>query len=146
MATTRAKKTTKAKTATSPKTKTCSLKEFRAWLEGMEEMLGDEWVPSKDQWKRIRNKINTIAAVEASVEVPTTNNFFNGQPVAPTTGAGRVNQPVRQPVHVPDSNLKPAPVQQQNITGPRPMSTQDGGMITTPEIDTFHKPYKSAFE
>jgi hypothetical protein len=42
-----------------------SVLEFKAWLEGVEDMQGATWIPSKEQWKKIRSKIQLLAdAVE----------------------------------------------------------------------------------
>ena len=46
------KKKTKAKSVT--------LAEFHAWLEGVEEMQTNGWTPTKEQWRTIREKINSI--------------------------------------------------------------------------------------
>lgn len=35
-------------------------REFKIWLEGVEEMQDDEWIPSSVQWKKIREKISNI--------------------------------------------------------------------------------------
>jgi len=65
--------------------KKTTLTQFQAWLEGVEEMHPEDWCPTADQWKLIRNKIKTI--IETVVETPTTvanNPTFN--PVATTSG------------------------------------------------------------
>ena len=41
-----------------------TLAEFRAWLEGVEEISGANWVPDKDQWKLIRDRIDKITEPE----------------------------------------------------------------------------------
>ena len=41
-------------------TTTITIKEFRMWLQGVEEMQDAAWVPSPTQWQRIREKIDTI--------------------------------------------------------------------------------------
>lgn len=41
-----------------------SLALFKAWLSGIEEMQGDDWVPNIEQWKRIKEK---LMAIEESV-------------------------------------------------------------------------------
>jgi hypothetical protein len=38
-----------------------SVLEFKAWLEGVEDMQGATWIPSKEQWKKIRSKIQLLA-------------------------------------------------------------------------------------
>ena len=45
---------------TDKKTKTITLENFRSWLEGVEEMQEEDWVPSAAQWKTIRKKIDSI--------------------------------------------------------------------------------------
>ena len=43
--------------------KKISVKEFHAWLSGIEDMMEDNegvWTPSATQWKRIRDKIKDI--------------------------------------------------------------------------------------
>lgn len=37
-----------------------SLAEFKAWLEGVEDLQDDDWSPSKVQWEKIRQKIENI--------------------------------------------------------------------------------------
>lgn len=37
-----------------------SLKEFRAWLDGVEDLQPDDWAPTKDQWAKIRQQIDRI--------------------------------------------------------------------------------------
>ena len=41
-----------------------TVKEFRMWLQGVEEMQDSAWVPNPTQWARIREKINTIEETE----------------------------------------------------------------------------------
>ena len=45
------------------KRKRVTLNEFRSWLEGVEELQADEWAPTKEQWKLIRVKIDSIKEV-----------------------------------------------------------------------------------
>jgi len=42
------------------KKKKQTLKEFKAWLEGVEELQDDDWSPKYEQWVLIRDKINGI--------------------------------------------------------------------------------------
>jgi hypothetical protein len=37
-----------------------TVKEFKMWLEGVEEMQADDWCPSKVQWDKIRAKIRDL--------------------------------------------------------------------------------------
>lgn len=47
--------------------KKISLLEFRAWLEGVEELQPSDWSPSAEQWKLIREKIKLIKEPEPEV-------------------------------------------------------------------------------
>lgn len=47
--------------ATRKRTKKQTLAEFRAWLSGVEELQPDDWAPTPEQWKLIRDKIDGIA-------------------------------------------------------------------------------------
>lgn len=40
--------------------KKITLNEFKAWLEGVEELQPEDWSPNAEQWKLIRDKINSI--------------------------------------------------------------------------------------
>lgn len=41
-----------------------SLRDFKSWLAGVEDMQPDNWSPTPEQWKRIRDKIDAIDVVE----------------------------------------------------------------------------------
>lgn len=41
-------------------TKQISFTEFLMWLQGVEDMQEEGWVPNPTQWKRIRAKLNTV--------------------------------------------------------------------------------------
>jgi hypothetical protein len=40
--------------------KTITVQEFKAWLSGVEDMQGEDWHPSAEQWAKIRSKIFSI--------------------------------------------------------------------------------------
>ncbi len=46
---------------------TITIKEFKMWLMGVEEMQSPDWTPDHNQWKVIRAKINLIDVAEAPV-------------------------------------------------------------------------------
>lgn len=60
--------TTQPKKVRKMSRKKVTLNEFRAWLEGVEELQDDSWSPSKDQWTTIRQKIDSIIIEERIVE------------------------------------------------------------------------------
>lgn len=131
----------KAKTTTS-KTKKMSVREFKAWLSGVEEMQPEGWFPDVEQWKKIRDKISTLD--ETNVEdiprkgmpaqapvrdvvgsrPPQVSQF----PHRPNVGEG-LNPPIISPVHMP-------------AIPPGPSALSDG---KTPNLDTSKEPYKSPF-
>jgi len=49
------------------KRKRITLSEFRAWLQGVEELQSGGWSPNAEQWKLIRDKIDLI--VESKTQV-----------------------------------------------------------------------------
>lgn len=48
-----------------------SISEFKSWISGIEEMSGDDWHPNKQQWDKIRAKIELLSE---TVEDDTTVN------------------------------------------------------------------------
>ncbi len=44
------------------------LKEFKAWLQGVEELQPDDWCPNVEQWQLIRDKINGIVEENKTTE------------------------------------------------------------------------------
>lgn len=79
---------------TEEKTKTISLKEFKMWLEGVEEMQADGWVPDARQWQRIRDKIDSIKEEQVSSPAFHYAPGVRGGPAtgtAPFAGAGASN-------------------------------------------------------
>lgn len=80
------------------KRKRITLSEFRAWLQGVEELQTAGWSPNAEQWKLIRDKIDAI--VESKMQV------------------------VEQQVHVPNNGPRPQfqqqPHYQPQYSGPVP--------------------------
>jgi hypothetical protein len=131
-----------AKTKYTKKKAKQTLNEFRAWLQGVEEMQEDGWIPSIDQWKLIRDRIDNITE-------PT--------PVAPAFDAVH-RQPVRQQVRQPaaphgafdapdaSSSFDGATV---DLTAPVPRAPKQGqpqtslGAEKTPDVEAGA--YKSGF-
>lgn len=44
--------------------------EFLAWLEGVESMQSDAWVPDEHQWKTIRDMLNNVKPDRVEVNKP----------------------------------------------------------------------------
>ncbi len=74
-----------------------TLAEFKAWLEGIEEIQPADWHPDLDQWKMIREKIGAIVEPPPVVKGP--NLPPAGMQHEPRPGYQPVasNQPVRRP-------------------------------------------------
>jgi hypothetical protein len=89
-----------------------SLSEFKAWLEGVEEMQADDWAPSRVQWERIRAKFMQIRH-----ESPAPRRAHSA--AAPGFG----------PAYVPEVPSRPQPLPQGMLTGLE-------GRAKTPDIDS----------
>lgn len=111
-------------------TQTLSLRDFRSWLSGVEEMQDDGWSPSAEQWRRIRVKIDMIKDEPAPVTLNTTT-----RPSVGYTSAA--------PINVPPSSFERAPVVAQPIPSGVPMASADGQVIKTPSSDSVG--YKTSF-
>jgi hypothetical protein len=42
-----------------------SVSEFKSWISGIQDMQEDDWTPNKQQWEKIRGKIDMLAETEA---------------------------------------------------------------------------------
>jgi hypothetical protein len=126
------------------KDKKLTVKEFRYWLEGVEEMQEDDWSPDVKQWKRIREKIAMLD------DVTTTNTFAEVVPVPPVMVPGMVSFPANVNPHNPLESMNINPSQFPAPTGPSPtgpfLHDDLARPARTPNIDTGPgKPYKSSF-
>jgi len=111
------------------KAKKVSLNEFRAWLEGIEEMQEDGWTPSAEQWNTIRDRVNHI--------VPdVTEKIVEKTVAAPTARVTPAPQ-------IPARTSAPSILQDLTPNAPKPQMVD--GRIKTPDIDTTDGEYKSGF-
>jgi hypothetical protein len=110
--------------------KQLTVSEFLMWLEGVEEMQGDDWFPNDQQWQKIRQKINNIATAhnapvqpvvyrEAVVQHQDQNIPSREIPVQRAGGGLSNVQPVAQ-------NMNPLFADAENPNSP----------VRTPNIDT----------
>ena len=117
------------------KQKKVNLAEFKAWLEGVEELQPEGWSPSKEQWVLIRAKINAITEPAPVIQ----------QGAAPRPMA--VNSPQQVPGFVPPPVTGGVPV--GNVTtnqAPAPASaTPRDKRGKTSDIDTTNGQYNSDF-
>lgn len=138
------------------KKKKISLLEFKAWLEGVEEMQGNDWIPDTSQWKKIREKINCIVE-----EAPKPQR--SGQNVPQQQQRPSAPPPPPAPVHhndngvIPESSLDEVIPDAQQTYTPMPSGTTiDLGShapiakgqerVKTPDVDTSSGKYNSVFE
>jgi len=94
-------------------------KEFLSWLEGVESMQEDDWVPTASQWKTIREMLSNVKPEE--VEVPTPANIPPARvPVNPGQPVGRMIDPAGvRPTPAPV-----APIQQSQLEMPKQPKVQ----------------------
>jgi len=124
-----------------------TLKEFRAWLEGVEELQPDNWAPNREQWARIRARIDGIKEEPVAKTTP-----------APTPAANITNQPAPAPViqpfyqQPPASLMAPAPASsipageiEISPAARQMLDPGPGGKAKTPDIDTSDGNVESPF-
>jgi hypothetical protein len=101
-----------------------TLAEFRAWLQGVEEMQGADWAPSAEQWRKIKAKFNDIVEEEASAPVLAPQGHTLRQPYQPP------------PFQQFAPGTMPAP-ERPSMPQPLPQGLQSGlGGTKTPDIDS----------
>lgn len=132
------------------KKKQITLTEFRAWLEGVEELQPTSWHPDGPQWKLIRNKIDCIIENKIQPPVP--------QPMQPVSRMVPANVPPMQPAPIPTESALPiepealemTPAAKAALAGkpivPTVMTPGADGKLHTPNIDTSDGDYNSGFE
>lgn len=146
-----------------------SVKEFKAWLEGITEFQPNDWCPSAEQWKTIKDKIGNlqdeiIVKEQIMVQSSTPSNLLmtnnlpiqhNVEPVysdvpqlqvRPNTPGKITLLPVGdEPVEHIDY---PVPVDQTGqpiITTISSTVSASGKTYKTPHIDTSDGKYRSGF-
>lgn len=121
------------------KKKRVTLNEFKAWLDGVEELQPDDWTPTADQWKLIRTKIGNIkedapvAIQQTHQNVPQTHNRVASAPTIP----GFVPPP--DVGGIPAGEIAMSP-EAKAMMKPGPDNKQK-----TPNIDTTDGQYTSSF-
>jgi hypothetical protein len=137
-----------------PEVVTISLRDFKQWLTGVEEMQDDDWSPSVQQWQRIREKIDSIEEqAQAPQFVPRANpspGYVPGQmPGSPMYGSGQnTNETVIQEQQADGGNTyTPAPRRAPPPPPNNPMFNTggEGARTKTIDIDTSTSDYQSSF-
>ena len=138
-----------------------TLAEFRAWLDGIEELQPETWAPDATQWALIREKINSITEPKPDAAThKLLQELLNGigkdtnpnlntmhQRNNPYTGAPQVNlQPPPPPQGVPAGpvDMTPAAAQQMPVVL-TPAPELDLSATPAPNLDTTDGNYNSGF-
>ena len=119
--------------------KTQTLKEFQAWLEGIEELQAKGWSPDKSQWTKIRNRIRNI--VEEAPPAPAAPPRQMPMPPAPQPMVPAPAGPI-QPAAMQPAPLMQAPTDVE-------MSPAAAQLLKTgklPDIDASAGDAPSLFE
>lgn len=111
-----------------------SLTDFKSWLQGVEDMQENGWVPNAAQWNKIREKIDSI---EASTTQPTV-------PGGPVFRAPPVPMPAQASVFDGQPYPSPSPSNRMTTFVPPPVPPH---FMTpkTPDIDTSGGTYVTNF-
>jgi len=135
-----------------------TLAEFKAWLEGIEEIQPDDWSPDVNQWKMIREKIRAI--VEPKVTEPKdkqpeptlTPPPWQPPPRPPQQAiprSGQIPDPAfggqQSALDLGDPEMTPAAKAALEGKLPSEFASPVTNQSTTSIIDTSKKPYDSNF-
>ncbi len=134
--------------------KPITVSEFKSWLQGIRDMLGQDWVPTAEQWKRICEKIDMLKdtpqqavqpavtysrpiTMEMSQPPISTPNALPARPAGPSSLAAPPMMP-----QLPQMVSSPGgmPVLKGPFTADNPASP-----VKTPTIDTSNGKYDSSF-
>lgn len=147
-------------------TKKYTLSEFKAWLDGIEEIQPADWHPDANQWKMIRDKINAIVvppppkpapAIQPGQHMAGPGPVITRQPSPPQSafdppvGNGTPGTSMLDTSAAPTPAMTPAA--QAALQGklpkgdalPAEMSVNATQATKTPNIDTMTKEYESGF-
>jgi hypothetical protein len=144
--------------------KNMTISQFKAWLQGIVEFQQAEWVPNKEQWDTIYQKIQTLEdepqvpkvierVVHNAAPLPSGTDMALGRPVpAPSAmPAPAAPVPVDRPLVQMALNPAARPVIQKTgaeavvgeVNGSPVVSS--GLSVKTPNIDTSKGDYESGF-
>lgn len=121
---------------------TINVKEFKMWLQGVEEMQQDGWIPDARQWAKIREKIDQIDDTAPSSYTPAPPNNWVASPQQPQYRAIPDVDAVELP---PTFQIPPSTGYGAPPPGALPLATRDGASVQTPNIDTSSGQYRSTF-
>jgi len=114
-----------------------TLGEFRAWLDGIEELQPSNWSPSLEQWKLIRQRISSIVetsghnVIESARQEPQIRKYTN-------VTDSRTFSPPPMSGGVPDGSVEISPEAKALLSGDATSKKHK-----TPNIDTTGGGYTS---
>lgn len=114
---------------------TITIKEFKMWLRGVEEMQPDDWTPDHRQWSRIRDRIDNIIESAPVPVVANTQPAFREEYQPPRAAPVMAQAGMRSVTPQPPSNAAMFGNADNPLTPTK-----------TPNVDTSNgKPYEPAF-
>jgi hypothetical protein len=124
--------------------KQITLDNFKMWLSGVEEMQIPDWFPTETQWKKIREKIDTIVDSGSVIKPQPPILYRESQPTQ-----REQEQPVppryEGPVQFAPgglSHVAAAPPSNNALFGNADIP---GSTVRTPNLDTSNGTYEPAF-
>jgi len=118
-----------------------TLREFRAWLQGVEELQPDGWSPNPTQWKLIRERIDGVIEEKVIVEkvTKTEPSPVSMNPIYQNGNPNFMAPPIQ-------SSIPPGAVNAEMSNDAKQMlSPKSGKNAKTPDIDGSAGPTGSSF-
>ena len=119
-----------------------TINDFKSMLVGMDLILGDEWTPDEKQWKRIRNKINSLIVTHER-PVRSAAAVYNRPPVDSNLNVSE-NELLNSFPNVPVDNSVPIGAAPSGQSALVPSQVAPTDNVKTPDIDSSTG-YKSTF-
>jgi hypothetical protein len=113
---------------------TISLKDFKSWLQGVEDMQEDDWIPNAVQWKKIRSKINLL---DDAQQAPYRQNN------SPVVNTPQYMSPMPMPIPMPSPSQGFSSAFDTYI--PPPAGPSILASPKTPDIDTSDGSYQTGY-
>jgi hypothetical protein len=117
-----------------------TIREFRMWLAGVEEMQPSNWVPDERQWVIIRNKLETV------LDTPIVAHVAPHVVHAPVVPPEPIYREVGPVVHSTPGLSMVTPVAPAHNAALFANADNPTSPVRTPNVDTSTGGYNSAFE
>ena len=117
---------------------TITLNDFRSWLQGVEDMQEDGWIPNAVQWKKIRTKIDQIEEGPKPA-LMSSGPVFRGEMIS--GGGGHPSQSSLDTIAIP--TIPPSNARLSTfMPPPTPVHLENP---KTPDIDTSAGGYRAPY-